>query len=297
MLCSMVRDRGFDMRTRIGPFSVAVLVSVAVLAMVAASCGGSGDSGFSPDDGSIDTATTAMAADTTVPGSSDATPPTTDLPAADPTAPSSDDPSVTTDLHAVDASVPSTDDPTPSTTEPAAPGPLVLEPEQLAELSLTGEVVGELMGAELVEVESGSLFMLLVDPVPPGTVVDAHDYWSLDSGDRSLGVGSVDYASVIMLLLAAEADVGPMFDQITNAEPVYTSWVPVTVRGAVVAEQSVAIPYEGEPDDEPEFDAILARRDRLIVAATVSGSDADARVATAVDLVELVLERALELSG
>jgi hypothetical protein len=197
----------------------------------------------------------------------------------------------------VDASVPSTDDPTPSTNEPAAPGPLVLEPEPLAELSLSGEVVGELMGADLVEVESGSFFMMLVDPVPPDTVVEAYDYWSLGSGDRSFGAGSVDYASVIMLLLAAEADVGPMFDQITNAEPEYTSWVPITVRGAAVAEQSVAIPYEGEPDDEPEFDAILARSDQLIVAATVSGSDADARVETAVDLVELVLARALELSG
>ena len=179
----------------------------------------------------------------------------------------------------------------------AASGPLVLTVAQLEQTVPSADAVAELMGVEMVDVADGSFFMMLIgDELPPGTAVEAHDYWSLDSGSRTMGDGAVDFASVIMLLLAEEPDVVPLFDQITNAEPEYTRWVPITVRGAAVGVQAVGIPYEGEPDDEPEFDAILARRDTLIVAATVSGADADARVGTAMALVELVFERAGEVS-
>ena len=74
ILCSMVGEIwGFAMRTRIVPSLVAVL------AMVAASCGGSGDSESRSQTGSVAGATNAPAADTAVPSSDDSTPPSGDL--------------------------------------------------------------------------------------------------------------------------------------------------------------------------------------------------------------------------
>ena len=187
--------------------------------------------------------------------------------------------------------------------------PLVLSRGQLEEVVLTVDDVAGLIGAEDVEVSEGSFFLgLAADEAgefPPGVEVEAREYWSLDlaeteaagRGGRTLGVGPVDYVSVILWSAAGEPNAELMFDRVTSAEPEYTRWVPITVRGAMVAEQAVGIPYEGEPDDEPLLESVLARTDTLVVGVVVSGSDTDALAAAAASLAELIFERAREVTA
>jgi hypothetical protein len=180
---------------------------------------------------------------------------------------------------------------------------------QLEAVVLSVDDIGALMGATDVEVSEGSFFLgLATDEAggfPAGVEVEAREYWSLDlaeteaagRGGRTIGVGPVDYVSVILLSAAEDSDAESMFDRVTSAEPAYTRWVPITVRGATVAEQAVGIPYEGEPDDEPVFESVLARTDTLVVGVIVSGGDIDALAAAATSLTELIFERAREVAG
>jgi hypothetical protein len=174
--------------------------------------------------------------------------------------------------------------------------PLELTAVQLEEIPPSGDVVAELMNAASVETDPNAPLMVPAE-LPPSTTVEVHHYWSMDSGERTMGEGRVDWVSVTLVLIEDEADVQPLIDEVTGIDEGYVQWLPVSVRGAAGAQQAVTIPYEGEPADEPEFSTILARRDQLVVAASATGTDDDLRDAAAIGVAELVFERAGELSG
>ncbi len=178
----------------------------------------------------------------------------------------------------------------------SAPGPLDLTAVQLEELPPAAGDAAELMGADAVDHDKGVGSALPVE-LPPSTAVETQQYWSTDTGGRTLGESPVDLVSVTLALLEDEAGVQPVIDGITGIDPEYVQWVPASVRGATSAQQSVAIPYEGEPTDEPGFSTIVARRDRLVVSVTAAGVDAESCAAAAIGVAELVLERAGEFSS
>jgi len=174
--------------------------------------------------------------------------------------------------------------------------PLLLTAQQLEEVPPAAEAAAALMGAEGVDHVVNAPLFLPVE-LPASTTVETQHYWSTDSGGRTMGEGPVDWMSVTLVLVEDEADVQPLIDEVTGVDEGYVHWVPTSVSGATAAQESVTIPYEGEPTDEPEVSTILARRDRLVVAVSVAGADDEARPAVALAVAELVFERAGELSS
>lgn len=171
---------------------------------------------------------------------------------------------------------------------------LTLTAAQLDELWPSPELVGSLMGAAEVD-EVPNAYGPPVDLPPTATSV-GRDYWSMDAGKRSMGVEPVDLISVQLVLLENEADVLPVFDAVIAFDAVYWAWIPIELPGALEALKSEWIPYEGEPDDEPEFGSTLARRDLLVVVVTVAGSDAEAVSPVATAIAGAVFDRVGELS-
>jgi hypothetical protein len=176
-----------------------------------------------------------------------------------------------------------------------APGPLVLTALQLEEVPPAGEAVAELMGVGGVDHDTRAPQMVPV-VLPRGTVLEAHHYWSTDAGDPTMGEGPVDWVSVTVVLVDDPADVQPLIDEVTSIDEGYVQWVPVTVRGATAAQESVTIHYEGEPTDEPEFSSIIARRDGLIVLVSAAGTDDERRAEAALGTAELVFQRANDIA-
>lgn len=182
------------------------------------------------------------------------------------------------------------------TSADGAPGPLELTAVQLGEVPPAAGDVAELMGVDGVDHDMSAPLLLPVE-LPPSTTVETQQYWSTDAGVQTMGEGPVDWVLVTLVLVEDEADVQALIDEVTSVDEGYVQWVPLSVRGATAAQESVAIPYEGEPTDEPEWSTILARRDRLIVGVTAAGTDDEARPAAAVGVAELMFERAGELSS
>ena len=175
------------------------------------------------------------------------------------------------------------------------PGPLILTAAQLDELVPTLDDVASSMFAEVVEGEPGG-FGIVVD-VPPDATTAEWTYWSMDGGDRTMGVEPVDFASVQFVLVEDDAEVQPVLDAVVGFDAVYWRWLPTEVAGATAAQESEWIPYEGEPDDEPEFNSVLAHRDRLIVIVTTAGSDAGATGRAADSLAHVIFEQARRFAG
>lgn len=172
--------------------------------------------------------------------------------------------------------------------------PMTLTAAQLDELWPSPELVGSLIGAAKVD-EVPNSYGPPVDLPPTATSV-GRDYWSLDTGKRSVGVEPVDLISVQLVLLENDADVLPVFEAVIAFDAVYWAWIPIDLPGAVEALKSEWIPYEGEPDDEPEFGSVLARRDLLIVVVTAAGSDAAAVSPAATAIAGDVFDRVGEIS-
>lgn len=189
-----------------------------------------------------------------------------------------------------DATVPtSTEAPEPSgDDEGSALGPLSLTPAQLEELFPSPELVAELIGAAEIDEEFGGFGV--AGDVPPSAAQVQRTFWSLDSGDRSMGVEPVDFVVVQLVLVKNDVDVQPVLDSVVAFDATYWAWLPIEIAGAATALESEWIPYEGEPDDEPEFNAVLASRDRLIVIVTTAGSDSDATDRAAASIAEAALE-------
>jgi hypothetical protein len=152
-----------------------------------------------------------------------------------------------------------------------------------------------LIGAEEVDEELGGFGV--AGDVPPSAAQAQRTYWSLDSGDRSMSVEPVGFVLVQFVLVENDADVQPILDSVVAFDATYWRWLPIEIAGAATALESEWIPYEGEPDDEPEFNAVLARRDQLIVIVTAAGSDSDATDRAAASITEAVFERAGEISS
>lgn len=175
--------------------------------------------------------------------------------------------------------------------EDGAPlGPLDLPATQLDELSLSPELVAAAMGAAEVDEERRAVGV--AGEFPSTATLAERIYWSMDGGERTMGVQPVDFVLVQLVLVEDEADVAPVVDSVTSFDAVYWRWLPIEIAGAATAQESEWIPYEGEPEDEPEFNAVLALRDRLIVIVTTAGNDADATNRAAADIAELVFSQA-----
>jgi hypothetical protein len=172
--------------------------------------------------------------------------------------------------------------------------PLTLTEAQLDELSPSPELVAAAMGAAEVE-EDRRGFGVGVD-LPSDAVVAERIYWSMDGGERTMGVQSVDFASVELVLVGDETDVAPIVDAVTSFDAVYWRWLPIELAGASEAQESEWIPYEGEPEDEPEFAWVVARRGRLIVIVTAAGSDRDAASGVTTSIAEAVFGEAAQIS-
>ena len=168
--------------------------------------------------------------------------------------------------------------------------PLELTAAQLDELLPSPELVAAAMGAAEVDEERSGFGV--PGELPSNAALIERLYWSTDGGERTMGVQPVDLVAVQLVLVGDEADVAPVVDAVTSFDAVYWRWLPIEIAGAATAQESEWIPYEGEPDDEPEFNAVLARRDRLIVIVTTAGSDADATNLAAAGIAELVFEQA-----
>ena len=171
---------------------------------------------------------------------------------------------------------------------------LTLTAAQLDELWPSPELVGTLIGAD--KLDDGPSSFGPPAELPPTATSIGWDYWSLDTGKRSIGVEPVDGVSVQLMLLANDADVLRVFDAVIAFDAVYWAWIPIELSGAVEAQKSEWIPYEGEPDDEPEFGSILARRDRLVVVVTAAGTDADAVSSVARDVAQDIFDHVGEIS-
>ena len=171
---------------------------------------------------------------------------------------------------------------------------LTLTTAQLDELWPSAELVASLMGAAEVD-EEPTGYGPPVDLPPTATNV-GRSYWSLDTGKRSIGVEPVDLVSVQLVLLENDADVLPVFEAVVAFDSVYWAWIPIELPGAEEALKSQWIPYEGEPDDEPEFGSTLARRDLLVVVVTAAGSDVEAVSPAATAIAGDVFDRVGEIS-
>ncbi len=187
-----------------------------------------------------------------------------------------------------------------STTGPSArvaeAGTLDLETSDLEMLLFEADEAAALMGVEMVEIDVRG-FPFFQPEVPRGTAFEAESYWSLATGQREIGVGPVDMMTVMLMLTDDPADVSEIVNTIHDFDPQYVRWIPVTIEGAASADQSVAIPYEGEPTDEPAMNGVVASRDRFVVLAIAAGVDADEVTRVAVATAEAVLAGALELAG
>ena len=172
--------------------------------------------------------------------------------------------------------------------------PLTLTAAQLDELSPSPELVVAAMGAAKVDEELRG-FGVGVE-LPSDAAVAERIYWSMDGGERTMGVQPVDFASVEVVLVGDVADVAPVVDAVTSVDPVYWRWLPIELAGASGAQASEWIPYEGEPEDEPEFASIVAHRGRLIVIVTAAGNDRDAASGATTSIAEAVFSKAAQIS-